>query len=233
MKKLLISFFVFFTILANAVDVNTYIPKNAVPLLPVLKEEIKNYDAKNEYPWYYGGLIEQESCAALTTKQCWSATAQLKTSRERGVGLGQITVAYNPDGSVRFDSLSDLRKAHMKELHDLSWSNVVQRPDLQIRSIIIMSESNYSEFYDVKDNYQRQAMTDIAYNAGSGRVRKDRQLCSLTKGCDPGIWFDSTEKYCTASKKPIYGNRSACDIMNEHANNIFKLRMEKYKPYLQ
>jgi hypothetical protein len=233
MKKLIVVLFIMLTAgLTFGQDTKTYIPKNAPEFLPLVKEEATRLMPDLSTPWYFGGLIEHESCISLKHSRCWQPTSELKTSREQGVGLGQTTRAYNSDGSIRFDSLSDLRKANMAELKDLSWSNIKQRPDLQIRSIILMTKGNYKQLYSIEDPYQRLAMTDVAYNAGLGRVKKNRLQCGLTKGCDPQKWFDNVEDQCTASKKPIYSGRSACDIMNHHAYDVLNVRMNKYKPFM-
>lgn len=231
MKILTFLFVCFLSFNSYAQNVKTYIPKNAPQFLPIVKEEANRLMPDLDTVWYFGGLIEHESCISLKHSKCWQPTSQLKTSREIGAGLGQLTKAFNPDGSIRFDSLSDLRRANMAELKELSWSNITQRPDLQIRGIILMTRSNYKQLYVIKDEYQRLAMTDVSYNAGLGRIKKNRLQCGLTKGCDPQQWFGHVEKQCTASKKPIYAGRSACDIMNHHAHDVLQVRMPKYIPF--
>lgn len=216
----------------RAQDIKTYIPVKATKYLPVMKVEVDNYFKEIDHKEYFGGLVEQESCISLKHSKCWDPTSQLKTSREWGVGLSQITVAYKADGSVRFDSLSDLRKAHLAELQELSWSNVTQRPDLQVRGLVLMSKDNYKVFFEVKDELNRLKMTDSAYNAGPGSVKKRRLQCSLTKGCDPKVWDNNVGSIATLSSKPIYGNRSPLSINNEHVDLIFNKRMGKYRPYL-
>jgi hypothetical protein len=231
MKMLTLLFVFFLSFNSYAQNVKTFIPKNAPILLPTVKQESQRLMPDFTTPWYFAGLIEHESCISLKHSRCWSPTSELKTAREQGSGVGQLTRAFNPDGSIRFDSLSDLRRANMSELKELSWSNVKQRPDLQIRGIILMSRANYKQLYVIKDDYQRMAMMDVSYNAGLGRVKKNRLQCGLAKGCDPQQWFGHVEKQCTASKKPIYAGRSACDIMNHHAHDVLQVRMPKYMPF--
>jgi membrane-bound lytic murein transglycosylase MltF len=111
----------------------------------------------------------------------------------------------------------------------MQWSTIYQRPDLQIRSMILLSRSNYRSLTTVKDPLERMYFSDLAYNAGLGRVYKDRRLCGLRKECDPGRWFGQVEMTCTASSKAIYGNRSACDISRHHVYDVIKINLPKYK----
>jgi hypothetical protein len=227
--------FVFFPqrAFAQRIDPYTYIPRNAKIYLPVLKEQIKETFPTFPYPPYFGGLIEQESCIALTWNSCWNPKTTLNTSREYGAGLGQLTKAYNSSGQVRFDSLQSIRAQHYEQLHELSWSNILERPDLQMRAIILMSEDNYKRLWMIKNPYQRIAFTDSAYNGGLGGVYQDRRLCGLSADCNPDIWFGNVEKTCSKSKIAIYGHQSPCSINRTHVSNVLKIRMIKYAPYLQ
>ena len=180
----------------------------------------------------YPIVVTEESCQSLTHKKCWDPTSELNTSRELGIGVGQISKAYDKNGKVRFDSLADMVKLHNKELHELSWSNVKQRPDLQIRTMILMSEDNYKALYNIKDPIARMEFTDSAYNTGLGGVYRSRRLCGLTKGCDAQAWFNNgVSSTCDIGHKVLYGNRTACDINLDHVSNIFKIRMNKYKVF--
>ncbi len=211
---------------------STYVPVNAKIYAPILDKELhKDFDVFPFFP-YFGGLIEQESCIALTWHSCWNPKTQLLTKREQGAGLGQLTRAFNSNGTVRFDSLEAIRAQHHRELKDLSWANILTRPDLQMRAMIIMSRDNYNRLSMVPDSYNRMAFSDSAYNEGLGGVYRDRRLCNLTKGCNPNIWFDNVSKVCMGREKPIYGNRTPCDINRTHVYNVLLLRMDKYRPLL-
>ena len=231
MKTWLTLLLLFWVGWCQAQNVKTYIPEKAPPLFPAITEARDRYftdlPSLNKVP----ALIEQESCIHLKHKRCFDASSELKTARERGVGLGQTTIAYNPDGSVRFDTIQEMKRAHYQELRELSWSNIVQRPDLQIRFIFLKLRDNYQKGAQSSYPEQQQIFAFSAYNQGQGAVIKDQRVCRLTKGCDPNVWFDNVELYCTRSKRPIYGNRSACDITREHTHNVFKVRWMKYAPY--
>ncbi len=218
--------------LARGVNPYTYIPTNAKIYTPILDKQIKEYFPLFPIYYYFGGLIEQESCIVLTWHSCWNPKTQLRTSREQGAGLGQLTRAFYNNGKVRFDSLAALRREHMRELKNLSWSNIIQRPDLQMRGIILMSRDNYKRLWMIKNPLDRIAMSDSAYNAGLGRVYADRRLCNLEPHCNPNIWFGNVENAWTGARVPIYGNRTAHDINKTHVYNVLVIRMRKYKPYL-
>ena len=219
---------------ANAsIDVHSYIPHQAFQYFETIKKESDHLLPGFEYPYYFAGLIEHESCISLQHRRCWNPNSKLETKREFGIGLGQITKTYNADGSIRFDVLSDLRRAHMEELKELSWSNVQQRPDLQIRAILIMSRANYKALFKVSDTYERLAMADCSYNAGLGSVQKDRRYCGMKENCDPDKWFGNVEINSLKSRKPIYGTRSAFDISRNHVRKVLLETMSKYKPYFE
>jgi membrane-bound lytic murein transglycosylase MltF len=150
---------------------------------------------------------------------------------ERGSGLGQITRAFREDGSTRFDALTDMRNRYVNELGELSWNNVKNRPDLQIRTIVLMIRESYQRLAGVSIPMERLAMADAAYNGGIGGTLKERTACGLAKGCDPNYWFNNVENYCLKSKKPLYAGRSACDINRHHAIDTLKTRLPKYEAH--
>lgn len=202
-------------------------PPQALPLLPTVTAEATRYWPELPMRAYPAGLIEHESCISLTHSRCWRPTSQLRTAREEGAGLGQLTRAWHPDGRTRFDSLADLRAQH-PALAELDWATIYRRPDLQIRALVLMSRGNWDRLRGVADPMERLAMTDLAYNAGPGRVSQDRRACVLTAGCDPGRWWGHVERTCTASRAPIYGQRSACDISRHHVSDVLRVRAPKY-----
>lgn len=180
---------------------------------------------------YVPALIEHESCITLKHKKCWNSTSELKSAREQGVGLGQITRAYHSDGRLRFDSLTELRNKYKVHLAEVTWNNVKQRSDLQIRMIVLMLRDNWSRLGMIPDPYQRMSMVDAAYNGGLGGLNKERRQCNLTKGCDATVWFGNVEKHCMKSKNILYGNRSACDINRHHVTDVMKVRLPKYQKF--
>lgn len=182
---------------------------------------------------YLASLIEHESCISLKHSRCWNPKSKLRTPREEGAGLGQITRAFKPDGAIRFDALSDLKHKYPKELYDLNWQVVYDRPNLQIRALALMMRDNYQQFDKyVLDKREAYAFADAAYNGGLGGVDHERRACKLASWCDPNRWFDNVEKLCLKSKAALYGNRSACDINRHHVQDVINNRSAKYAPYL-
>lgn len=174
---------------------------------------------------YLAALVEQESCISLRHSKCWNPGARLKTDREEGAGVGQITRAYRPDGSVRFDALADLTRKYSADLAGLSWGTVYQRPDLQFRALVLMARDAAQPFRTA-DGWLH--FGDAAYNGGPRGVALERRACAMTAGCNPALWFGHVERHCLKSRQPLYGGRSACDINREHVRNVFQVRAEKY-----
>jgi len=192
---------------------------------PVLKAEQAKYWADHPDPAILAALVEQESCISLKSPRCWNPAARLKSAREEGAGMGQITRAYRSDGSVRFDALAGLRGQYGADLAGLSWDTVYQRPDLQLRALVLMSRDAARPFRGAP---AWLAFGDAGYNGGVAGVQKERRACKLSTGCDPGQWFGHVEAHCLKSRQPIYGNRSACDINREHVRNVLLVRRAKY-----
>lgn len=230
MKKLLLSLSILFTsVVAFGYDVKTYIPPQAFTYKETIKKELDTYFPELYNYNYVPSLAEQESCISLKHKRCWSPTSQLKTQREEGAGLSMITRAYKADGSIRFDSLKAIRDNYKKELKDAQWETIYQRPDIQIRMMVLMIRDDYKRLYNITTVDNRLQMTDSAYNGGLGGLLKERRACGLSKDCNPNIWFNNVERYCLKSKKPLYGTRSVCFINREHTSSVFLVKIPKYQ----
>lgn len=221
----------------NAMDVKTYIPPKAIPLLPVVKQEVMALEA-GFHPAYMASAIEKESCISLTHSKCWSPTARLLTywdsrkrvRREHGQGLGQFTRTWYRDGSIRFDTLTELSTKYKSRLNGLNWDTIESRADLQIRAMVLLLLETWNTLPSTIDERNRFSMTVSAYNAGKKRLINDRQTCKLKKGCDPNIWDGNVEKIRAPgfSTHILYGNRTAWDINRKHVDEVINLRRGKY-----
>lgn len=200
------------------------VPPQAYKYLPVLSAELDRTWPGAPDRAYMGGLIEHES-ACPRKSSCWQPTAKLHTKRELGLGFGQLTKAWRADGSLRFDKLAEMRDAH-PALRELKWDTLTRRPDLQIRTMIVMVKTDYLRFSSTVTPLH---FADAAYNGGWGGVQKERRACGLKAGCDPQRWFGHVEHVCLKSKVPIYGTRSACDINRHHVHDVLQTRAPKYR----
>lgn len=215
-------------------DPKTYLHPRAIQLMPTFIDEANRIIPYIEHFEYIPALVEQESCISLKHSKCFSPTAELRNSREHGIGLFQLTRAWNPDGTIRFDIIDSLRKQNSVELKELSWNNVKQRPDLQIRAALLLIRSSYPRYRDIPDSYERLKFIDSAYNGGDRDVGRARAACKLTKSCNPNVWFGNVENHNPKSRVPhkAYGGQSMRDINNKHVYNVFNIRIMKYKTYI-
>jgi hypothetical protein len=203
---------------------NAAVPTQAHQYLPTLSTEVSRIWPGAPSREYFGGLIEHES-ACPRKSSCWKPTARLKTQREEGAGFGQLTRAWSKTGALRFDKLGEMREAH-PALRELSWATIYQRPDLQMRTMIIMVKSGYQRFSTTAEPLP---FADAGYNGGDGGVQKERRACGLKVGCDPQRWFGHVEHVCLKSRAPLYGTRSACDINRHHVRDVLFVRAPQYR----
>lgn len=222
-----VAFAVIFSSRASAQDLRTHIPPQAHQYLPTLKTEVQRHFKDVPHAGYHAALIEHESGCFYLKKKCWNPRSELKSAREQGAGLGQITRAYRKDGSTRFDALQEMVDRY-PQLKGWSWSNVFDRPDLQLRAVVLKTEADYRHFVRVaRDRHQALLFADAAYNGGRGGVEAERRACHLAPGCDPKVWTGNVERFCMKSKAPIYGSRSPCDINRHHVHDVLA-RAGKY-----
>jgi hypothetical protein len=211
-------------------DRRTTIPENALIWLPHLKNEQVSHWNEFPQPYYLAALIEHESGCFGLPKMCWSPKARLKTSREEGAGFGQLTRAFRSDGSIRFDSLYDLRVTS-PSLQQLNWSNIYSNPMLQLRAVVLKVKQDYRYIKSPKVTVEDAIyFTDASYNAGRGRINKDRKICASKANCDPDKYYGHVSEVCSINVR-IY-NRSACDIYHNHVDDT-KIRSPKYIPFFE
>lgn len=215
---------------AHAQDVRTYVPPQALQYMPILKAHIEREWPDHPRRGMVPATFEHES-GCFSMRSCWSVKARLKTQREEGATFIQITRAYRADGSTRFDALQEMAQRY-PQLKGWNWGNVYDRPDLALLAGVLKLHEGYATFTrTVKDPIQAALFTDLGYNEGNGRVQTDRRACGLKAGCDPQKYFGNVELTCTASKAPLYGQRSPCDISRHHVRDVWD-RSAKYERLL-
>lgn len=198
------------------------IPDNAKVYLPSLVQAKNDSWKDNRYPWFLAGQIEQETCVSLRSKRCWNPRTELKTDREYGFGLGQVTV------TAKFNNFENLRKMSSK-LKSWKWEDRFN-PYYQIIGLITLDLDSYSRIKGAETELDRQAFMFSAYNGGLGGVIQDRKLCSTKPGCNPNKWFSNVELYSFKKKTKVAGyGQSFFDINRGYVYNVQLIRSDKYK----
>jgi hypothetical protein len=204
-------------------------PPNSLIYKQNVIQQVKSGWPDIPFPVYIPAQIEQETCISYKHKKCWNPKAELKTSREWGVGLNQMTIAYNKDGTERFNYFKELKRS--KEFVNWDWEDRYN-PDFQILAIILSMKKNwYSITFSDIPPYERYAMALNIYNGGYGGFIRDMNLCLSNKPrCDSKRWYGNIEKFSTKSKKPQpeYGARSFYEISREYPVNVQTIMYKHY-----
>lgn len=196
-------------------------PPGALKYLPVLVAEQQAHWVDAPMHSALAAQVEQETCTSLKSKRCWNPTTELKTDREYGFGLGQITI------TGRFDNFTEARKLDVS-LRDWQWRDRYD-PARQLRTMVLMDRGNYRRLTFVENPDERLAMAFSAYNGGMGGVLSDRRLCASIAGCDAGRWFGHVEKYSLKAKKASKGyGQSFFEINRGYVRNVMFVRRDKY-----
>lgn len=208
------------------------IPELALVYLPLLLATQQEIWPRAPIPSFLAAQVEQESCITLKHSKCWNPRAELKTKREWGVGVGQVTIAYRADGSVRFNKFEEL-KQEFASLRGWQWSDRYNI-NYQFTALIEMDKSIFNRIKNAATVPDRLAFTLSAYNGGEAGVMQDRTLCRNTSGCDPNSWFGNVERTSLKSKVKWDGyGKSAYEINREYVHNVLFVRRAKYLEYME
>lgn len=172
-------------------------------------------------PTLIASLIYQESQ--------WKPEAELKTDREYGIGLSQITIAYKSDGSIRFDNFTEAKRKY-SELKDWDYAdrfNVEKHIIFAIREI----RSLYVKFENPNyDNVTRTALSLASYNGGLGGILKEITLCKSDPECNSNYWYCNIANKSVRSKIPVKGySKSFWQINREYPIRIMFININKVK----
>ncbi|BBB65924.1 hypothetical protein UNDYM_1671 [Undibacterium sp. YM2] len=213
----------FLLLMGNLVHAET-LPVNAVTYAPVLKAEQAAYWPDMPAPAVLAGQVEQETCISLKHSRCWSPRAELKTAREQGVGLGQIT------RTSRFDALAEIKASFPQALAGWSWESNLYDAKYQLRALVLKDLQGWKKTIGAATDQDRLAMTLAAYNGGIGGVLSDRKVCAATPGCDQSKWFGHVERTSLKAKVAASGyGKSFFEINREYVRNILLIRTDKYR----
>lgn len=196
------------------------IPAQAKELLPLLASVVQAQWPACPEPWVIAGKIEQESN--------WRIRAELKTSREYGFGLGQITIAYNADGTERFNNFTEALRVTMMT-KTITWSTRFD-PRFQLTYSVLSDRSNFaaaSTFFD--DDASRTAGMLVAYNAGLGGLVR-RKAAAVERGIAvPRKWFGGLSEIHARSEERLLYGKPLWQRINEYPALILNVRAPKYK----
>ena len=196
-------------------------PKQSIQYLPVLQNEINSQWPDAPSRAIFAAQVEQETCPSLTSKKCWNPKTELKTDRENGFGLGQLTV------TAKFDNFAEARKLDIT-LRDWQWKDRFD-PAKQLRTMVLMDKTGYKRLSPILNPKERVAMAFSAYNGGYGGVQADRRVCANVAGCDPNRWFDNVELHSLKAKTAVKGyGQSFFQINRGYVRNIMGVRREHY-----
>lgn len=208
------------TLASSMVIAASALPNQAPQYLPVLKQEIVSYWPEQSPHEWLAALIEQESN--------WKLNATLKTSREFGCGLGQFTIAYAKDGSVRFDALTETKRLD-KSLANWSWRDCYNA-QYQLRAVVLKNKINYRQCSPLmQDERNKNACAAAAYNGGFGSVTKRIRKCQADKTCNANVWFGNVNTKPAQSTKKVEGYGESFDSINSKYPSRVEERMPKYK----
>lgn len=207
------------------------VPPGARRYAPLLAEKQATIWPKVPDPWTLGGLVEQESCVSLRSRRCWNPRAQLKTYREYGFGFGQITIAYNRNGSERFNKFKELKREYAS-LHAWRWDDRFN-PGYQLAAVVEMVHGLWHRMPPAHDATSHWAFTLSSYNGGRGGLLQDRRYCANSRHCDPTRWFGNVETHSLKSRvpHPAYGGQSWYSINRGYVRNVLKIRRAKYRQF--
>ena len=192
----------------------------AGPYLPELRRVISAHWPAAPVREAFAGQIEQESQ--------WKKTARLHTSREDGRGLAQLTIAYNADGSERFNAFRDA--VRIKALRGWDWRKDPENVRYQMTYLVMTDRSNFSTLERLfATNTDRWGAALVAYNAGMGTVLQRRSLAKLKSPELAGSWFGGLDKIrLPYESRKLYG-RDLGEMRNEYPRLILHVRAPKYR----
>lgn len=199
--------------------------QKAQPFLPEFKDVVHQYWPDAPYSFYMPALVEQESCANF--EKCWNPAVELKTKREYGFGLGQITIAYKKQGGVRFNKFEEAKEQY-EALSTWRWDDRYNAK-YQLIFITLTTKKLYlaqAPFF--KDDINRWAAAMVAYNAGSKTITEHIAACKATPNCQADSWFNGLDTIELPYEKKLLYGVSLQERRNTYPKNIIYLRSNKY-----
>lgn len=190
----------------------------AQPYLPQLSKSIDRQWPGMPLRENTAGQVEQESS--------WKKSATLKTSRELGRGLVQLTIAYRADGSERFNAYQDAMR--LKIMSTWDWRHDPYNVDYQLTYLVLTDRSNFVMVrrYMINDIEAWRAAL-VCYNAGPGRWLTRRTMAKQM-GLLNDRWAEGLEHAHGPRENAVLYGRPLWQAVNEYPRVIFA-KAEKYR----
>lgn len=190
----------------------------AKPYLPVLSKSLNDNWPSAPMRHIPAGQIEQESS--------WKERATLKTSRELGRGLVQMTIAYDSKGKERFNIYRDAVRA--KALKNWDWRHDPYNAHYQLVFLTLQDRANFAQVRPYfMDDTEAWRGSLVCYNAGTGRWLQ-RRANAKRMGLPCDRWDGGLDKaYGKGETAKLY-DRPLWQAVNEYPRVIFR-RAEKYR----
>jgi hypothetical protein len=197
------------------------IPERAKPLLPILSSALDDHWPAAPLPHITAGQVEQESA--------WKQQATLKTSRELGRGLAQLTIAYRADGSERFNSYRDA--VRMRALRGWDWRADPYNARYQLTYLVLRDRAEFTNMRKVMiDDAEAWRAALVCYNAGQGRVLK-RMAYAKAAGMQADRWAGGLEHAHGPGEAALLYGKPLWQAVNHYPAVVFR-RAAKYEGHL-
>lgn len=202
------------------------IPVNAKLYIPNLKTQVGQAWPTMPQPVLLAGQVEQETCVSLTWPSCWNPHTELKTSREYGFGLGQLTI------TASFNNFTALQKLNDPTIKTWKWENRYD-PNMQLRALIDMDLLSFNEFKAIGLTTEDQlSFMFSAYNGGAGGLIQDIKYCTALPKCNHRVWLGNVADNSLKQKTAVKGyGQSFFQINRSYVTNILTVRSPKYAPF--
>lgn len=180
--------------------------------LPELADVIERHWNSAPLRHVMAGKIEQESS--------WREKATLRTSRELGRGLAQMTITWKKDGTERFNVYRDAVK--IAALKQWDWENDPYNVRYQLTYSVMTDRGNFSRVRPyAADEEQAWKMALVCYNAGVGRWLK-RRSNAKTAGLPVDRWDNGLELAYGNKEMTMLYNRPLWQAVNEYPSVVFR-----------
>lgn len=191
--------------------------ENAKQYLPILSQSIEKAWPAAPMRHITAGQIEQESS--------WKEKATLRTSRELGRGLVQMTIAYDSTGKERFNIYRDA--VRHRQLQGWDWQREPYSVRHQMTFLALQDRANFSQVRPYSaDDSEAWKCALVCYNAGSGRWLQRLKNARL-KGLPTNRWDGGLALAYSARESVLLYGRPLYVAVNEYPAVIFK-RAGKY-----